>query len=389
MNNTPTANRIHIGLFGRRNAGKSSILNAITNQNLSIVSDVAGTTTDPVSKAMELQPLGPVVLIDTPGIDDVGELGKKRIDKTYQVLRKVDLALLVIDSTVGKTADDLLLEKALHDRKIPFFTVYNKCDLTDAVIPSEGLPVSCFTGKNITRLKETLVSLYNQENPPLPIISDLVAPLDTVILVVPLDKAAPKGRLILPQQQTIRELLDTGAISIVVRDTELAETLKKLPAPPKLVVTDSQIFHAVNDIVPPSVDLTSFSILMARHKGNFKDALAGIEAISSIHENSRILISEGCSHHRQCGDIGTEKLPKLLCNFIGKSPIFEWTSGTEFPADLSPYHMVIHCGGCMLNQREMQYRYACAKKQNVPMTNYGLTLAYVNGILERCIHLFH
>ena len=403
MNETPKGERIHIGIFGKRNAGKSSIINAITNQELAIVSNVLGTTTDPVQKSMELLPIGPVVLIDTPGIDDEGELGEKRISKTYQVLAKTDLALLVMDAAAGKTAEDAMMEEKIKERNIPYLCVYNKCDLitesvesVTSVIPVDNptvssgtdLYVSSTSRAGIQKLKACLGSLYlSMSQKEIPIVSDLVSSGDFVILVVPIDKAAPKGRLILPQQQTIRELLETGAISIVVRESELAETLKKLGQKPKLVITDSQAFELVSQIVTDDILLTSFSILMARHKGNFKQALSGVYALDQISDDSVILISEGCSHHRQCGDIGTEKLPRWIENFTGKKPTYEWTSGTAFPTDLSKYDLIIHCGSCMLNNREMDYRYSSAALAGVPMTNYGLAIAYMNHILARSIEI--
>lgn len=396
MNETPKGERLHIGLFGRRNAGKSSILNALTGQNLAIVSDIAGTTTDPVQKAMELLPLGPVVFIDTPGLDDEGELGNKRIEKSYQALAKTDLALLIIDSTTGKTSEDELIEQKIKEKNIPYLCIYNKCDLMPDVsetstisetdtATSNTIHVSTTTKENIHSLKDRIAAMGTEllQEKEVPIVKDLVTEGDVVILVVPIDKAAPKGRLILPQQQTIRELLDAGAHTMVVRDCELADTFLKLSCKPKLVITDSQAFEKVDQIVPKDVLLTSFSILMARHKGNFKDALKGVTALSNITDDSHILICEGCSHHRQCGDIGTEKMPAWIRNFTKASPRFSWTSGTEFPSDLSAYDMIIHCGGCMLNEREMCHRYNCASMVNVPMTNYGLAISYMHGILER------
>lgn len=396
MNEPPKGERLHIGLFGRRNAGKSSILNALTGQNLAIVSDIAGTTTDPVQKAMELLPLGPVVFIDTPGLDDEGELGNKRIEKSYQALAKTDLALLIIDSTTGKTSEDALIEQKIKEKHIPYLCIYNKCDLMTVVsetstmsetntATSNTIHVSTVTKENIHALKNRIAAMGTEllQEKEVPIVKDLVTAGDVVILVVPIDKAAPKGRLILPQQQTIRELLDAGAHTMVVRDSELADTFPKLSCKPRLVITDSQAFEKVDQIVPKDVLLTSFSILMARHKGNFEDALKGVTALSNITDDSHILICEGCSHHRQCGDIGTEKMPAWIRNFTKKSPRFSWTSGTEFPSDLSPYDMIIHCGGCMLNEREMCHRYNCASMANVPMTNYGLAISYMHGILER------
>lgn len=395
MNETPKGERLHIGLFGRRNAGKSSILNALTDQNLAIVSATPGTTTDPVSKAMELLPIGPVVFIDTPGLDDEGTLGRKRMEKSYEMLAKTDLALLIIDNTAGKCEEDLLIEEKIREKQIPYLCIYNKCDLLSehpGFPDSQGndIYVSAVTKKNMDVLKNRMIQLAAEilKTDDIPIVSDLVAACDLVILVVPIDKAAPKGRLILPQQQTIRELLDAGAVTMVVKESELEYTLSTLSHKPKLVITDSQVFKKVDRIVPKNIMLTSFSILMARHKGNFGDALAGVAALSTITDDSRILISEGCSHHRQCGDIGTEKLPNLIRAFTGCNPHFTWTSGTEFPKDLSPYHIVLHCGGCMLNEREMRHRYSLAGNANVPITNYGIAISYMHGILGRSTEIF-
>lgn len=390
MNETPRGERLHIGLFGRRNAGKSSILNAITNQNLAVVSGTPGTTTDPVSKAMELLPLGPVVFTDTPGLDDEGTLGKKRMEKSYQMLARTDLALLIIDSTSGRNEEDLLIEEKIKEKQIPYLCVYNKCDLLSKNpktpdLQGNDIYVSTVTLENMDVLKNRIIQLGTEilKTDDIPIVSDLVNCHDLVILVVPIDKAAPKGRLILPQQQTIRELLDTGAVTMAVRESELEYTLSTLAVRPKLVITDSQVFQKVDQIVPKNIMLTSFSILMARHKGNFADALAGVTALSTITSDSHILISEGCSHHRQCGDIGTEKLPNQIRAFSGCNPRFTWTSGTEFPEQLSRYHIIIHCGGCILNEREMRHRYSLAKIANVPMTNYGIAISYMHGILKR------
>ena len=387
LNNTPSANRVHIGIFGKRNAGKSSVMNALTNQNLAIVSDVKGTTTDPVLKAMELLPLGPVVMIDTPGIDDEGELGALRIKKSYQMLNKTDVAVVVIDGSEESTEDKQLLEK-IKAKNIPYVIFHNKSDTFTAKKKEGHFYGSALEKIGIDELKQAIINLANSEDNDKKIIADLIEPLDIVVLVVPIDAAAPKGRLILPQQQTIRDILDAGAISVVVKDTELKETLAKLGTKPKLVITDSQAFGRVSAIVPDDIQLTSFSILFARYKGSLETAVKGAAAIEQLNNGDKILISEGCTHHRQCGDIGTVKLPNLLKKYTGKSFDFEFTSGTEFPDDLSNYKLVIHCGGCMLNEREMKYRYLCAAEQGVPITNYGTAIAYMNGILERSVAPF-
>ncbi len=387
LNNTPSANRVHIGIFGKRNAGKSSVMNALTNQNLAIVSDVKGTTTDPVLKSMELLPLGPVVMIDTPGIDDEGELGVLRIKKSYQMLNKTDVAIVVIDGVEESPEDKQLLEKIVA-KNIPYVIFHNKSDTFTAEKKEGHLYGSALNKIGIDELKQAIVNLANSEDNDKKIVADLIEPLDIVVLVVPIDAAAPKGRLILPQQQTIRDILDAGAVSVVVKDTELKETLAKLGTKPKLVITDSQAFGKVSAIVPDDIQLTSFSILFARYKGSLETAVRGAAAIEKLNDGDKILISEGCTHHRQCGDIGTVKLPNLLKKYTGKSFDFEFTSGTEFPDDLSNYKMVIHCGGCMLNEREMKYRYLCAAEQAVPITNYGTAIAYMNGILKRSVAPF-
>ena len=399
MNQTPASERVHISFFGKRNAGKSSVINAVTGQDLAIVSSVMGTTTDPVYKTMELLPLGPVMVIDTPGIDDEGELGALRVRKSYQVLNKTDIAILVIDSTAGKGEEELELIHRFHKKGIPYLIVYNKIDL----LPTEKIKdlamsvragevlVSASDGMNIQELKEKIASLKPEDTHKYPLIQDLIDPLDLVILVVPIDKAAPKGRLILPQQQTIRDILERGALSLVVRDTELKSTLDHFLAQgvcPKLVVTDSQAFARVSKAVPENITLTSFSILFSRYKGELETQLKGIAALSSIEDGDRILIAEGCTHHRQCGDIGTCKMPEWIRNYTGKKPVFEFTSGTEFPDDVSSYKMVVHCGGCMLNEREMKYRIACCQDQGVPITNYGILIAQVTGILKRSLGPF-
>lgn len=399
MNQTPASERVHISFFGKRNAGKSSVINAVTGQDLAIVSSVMGTTTDPVYKTMELLPLGPVMVIDTPGIDDEGELGALRIRKSYQVLNKTDIAILVIDSTAGKGEEELELIHRFHKKGIPYLIVYNKIDLlsTEKIkdlamsVRAGEVLVSASDGMNIQELKEKIASLKPEDTHKYPLIQDLIDPLDLVILVVPIDKAAPKGRLILPQQQTIRDILERGALSLVVRDTELKSTLDHFLAQgvcPKLVVTDSQAFARVSKAVPENITLTSFSILFSRYKGELETQLKGIAALSSIKDGDRILIAEGCTHHRQCGDIGTCKMPEWIRNYTGKKPVFEFTSGTEFPDDVSSYKMVVHCGGCMLNEREMKYRIACCQDQGVPITNYGILIAQVTGILKRSLGPF-
>jgi [FeFe] hydrogenase H-cluster maturation GTPase HydF len=399
MNQTPASERVHISFFGKRNAGKSSVINAVTGQDLAIVSSVMGTTTDPVYKTMELLPLGPVMVIDTPGIDDKGELGALRVRKSYQVLNKTDIAILVIDSTAGKGEEELELIHRFHKKGIPYLIVYNKIDLlsTEKIkdlamsVRAGEVLVSASDGMNIQELKEKIASLKPEDTHKYPLIQDLIEPLDLVILVVPIDKAAPKGRLILPQQQTIRDILERGALSLVVRDTELKSTLDHFLAQgvcPKLVVTDSQAFARVSKAVPENITLTSFSILFSRYKGELETQLKGIAALSSIEDGDRILIAEGCTHHRQCGDIGTCKMPEWIRNYTGKKPVFEFTSGTEFPDDVSSYKMVVHCGGCMLNEREMKYRIACCQDQGVPITNYGILIAQVTGILKRSLGPF-
>lgn len=399
MNQTPASERVHISFFGKRNAGKSSVINAVTGQDLAIVSSVMGTTTDPVYKTMELLPLGPVMVIDTPGIDDEGELGALRVRKSYQVLNKTDIAILVIDSTAGKGEEELELIHRFHKKGIPYLLVYNKIDLlsTEKIkdlamsVRAGEVLVSASDGMNIQELKEKIASLKPEDTHKYPLIQDLIKPLDLVILVVPIDKAAPKGRLILPQQQTIRDILERGALSLVVRDTELKSTLDHFLAQgvcPKLVVTDSQAFARVSKAVPENITLTSFSILFSRYKGELEIQLKGIAALSSIEDGDRILIAEGCTHHRQCGDIGTCKMPEWIRNYTGKKPVFEFTSGTEFPDDVSSYKMVVHCGGCMLNEREMKYRIACCQDQGVPITNYGILIAQVTGILKRSLGPF-
>lgn len=388
MNNTPTSDRIHIGIFGKTNSGKSSIINAITGQSLAIVSDVKGTTTDPVFKSMELLPLGPVVIIDTPGIDDLSQLGKQRIQKTYQIMNKTDIGILVVDGSVGLSEEDKQILNRLKSKNIPYLIVLNKSDLVENLydVKDESyIWVSAAENKNIYELKEKISQLVPNSINKNKIVSDIVNKGDYIILVVPIDEAAPKGRLILPQQQTIRDALQVGAIPVVCKDTELEYTLNTIGVKPKMVITDSQAFKRVSMLVPKDIMLTSFSILMAKYKGNLQGAINGVRAVKQLNDGDFVLISEGCTHHRQCNDIGTVKIPNWIKEFIGKDINFEFTSGGDFPLDLSKYKAVVHCGGCTLNEREMKYREGWAKDQNVPMTNYGLLIAYINGILERSL----
>lgn len=390
LNETPSANRIHIGFFGKRNSGKSSIVNAVTGQDLAVVSDVKGTTTDPVYKSMELLPLGPVMIIDTPGIDDEGALGELRVKKSRQVLNKTDIAVLVIDSVCGKTKEDEELIALFVEKKINYIVAYNKADLLGQELPEtdNAILVSAKTGHNIETLKEKIAALAVTEEPKLKIVGDLINPSDFVVLVTPIDKAAPKGRLILPQQQTIRDILDVGATAIVVKESELRGTLENLRKKPKLVITDSQVFAKVSIDTPKDIFLTSFSILFARYKGNLEIAVKGARTLETLQDGDTVLISEGCTHHRQCDDIGTVKLPRWMENYSQKQLKFKFTSGTEFPDDLSEYKLIVHCGGCMLNEREMKYRQKCAEDQHVPITNYGILISYMQGILERSIAMF-
>ncbi len=405
MNETPSGERIHIGFFGRRNAGKSSVVNAVTGQDLAVVSEVKGTTTDPVTKSMEILPLGPVVVIDTPGFDDEGSLGELRVQRTRKILEKTDIAVLVVDTTEGFRNVDEELVSLFKERNIPCLIALNKSDIPedseDHNVDEESIGlmqriaknadgmihVSALTGDGINELKDRIAALKPQGEEGR-IVADKIDPGDLVVLVVPIDKAAPKGRLILPQQQTIRDILDAGATAVVVQDTELADTLDKLGTKPALVITDSQVFGKVDRIVPPDVPLTSFSILMARYKGLLDDAVRGVAAINSLKEGDRVLIAEGCTHHRQCGDIGTVKIPKWLSEFTGKDLVFETASGTGYPEDLTPYALVVHCGGCMLNEREVKHRASKTTEQGVPITNYGTMIAYVHGILKRSLSIF-
>lgn len=388
LNNTPSAERVHIAFFGKRNSGKSSLLNAVTNQNIAIVSDILGTTTDPVFKAMELLPLGAVMMIDTAGIDDQGELGYMRVQKTLRILNKTDIAVLVIDSQIGLTDYENDLIQKFTNKNIPYIIAYNKSDLKKISPKNENeIAVSAATGENIHQLKELIAKQSNKiENKQ--IVAHLLNKNDLVVLVVPIDESAPKGRLILPQVQTIRELLDNEMIPVVTRDTTLKVTLSSLGKKPALVITDSQVFGKVSRDVPDDIPLTSFSILMANYKGDLKTLVRGVKAIDTLKDGDKVLISEGCTHHRQCNDIGTVKLPNLLQKYTGKSLDFKWTSGTEFEENLDKYSLIIHCGGCMLNEREMQYRIKCAVDRNTPVTNYGTAIAYMNGILKRSLSVF-
>lgn len=417
LNHTPGAERVHIGFFGRRNAGKSSVVNAVTGQELAVVSEVKGTTTDPVQKAMELLPVGPVVVIDTPGIDDEGELGELRIRKTRQILNKTDVAVLIVDGTGETSEADRELIRLFQEKKIPFLIAVNKADEAEEGRLEEkfreyaaiGLPrrqaeagtlekgfreqeyqiiVSAKTGFHIQELKEKIADLAAVKPSQRRIVGDLLKPGDQAVLVVPIDKAAPKGRLILPQQQTIRDILEADAAAIVVKENALKPTLESLGKKPAMVITDSQVFGQVNADTPKDIPLTSFSILFARYKGDLQSVARGAAAIESLREGDRVLISEGCTHHRQCEDIGSVKLPRWLKEYTGKELSIELTSGGEFPEDLSAYRLVIHCGGCMLNEREMKYRLQCAEDQGIPMTNYGIAIAYMQGILKRSVELF-
>ena len=390
LNAQPSGERVHIGFFGLRNAGKSSVVNRVTGQTTSIVSDVKGTTTDPVQKAMELLPIGPVVIIDTPGIDDEGTLGEERVRRALRVLEKTDIAVLVTDSTRGLQPAEQELIELFRKREIPFVIAHNKADLTSvpAAMPENEIYVSAAADSNIRELKELIARAVKPIEPEKRLVADLLAPNDTVVLVVPIDSAAPKGRLILPQQQTIRDILEAGAISLVTRETELTRTLESLREPPRLVITDSQAFGIVDKLVPKNVQLTSFSILFARYKGNLRQAILGAAQLNSLQDGDTVLISEGCTHHRQCGDIGTEKLPNWIRRFTGKDVQFSFTAGNEFPEDVSKYALVVHCGGCMLNEREMQYRLRHSAERNVPMTNYGIAIAHMHGILDRALAPF-
>lgn len=399
LNQTPMSERTHIGFFGKRNAGKSSVMNAVTGQELAVVSDVKGTTTDPVYKSMELLPLGPVVMMDTPGIDDEGELGSMRVRKSYQVLNKTDAAVLVIDGTVGASAEDEALLERIRKKNIPFIVVINKKELADTATEEvvkrrltlddgQLALVSAATGEGIHELKERIASIARVEEPEKYLVRDLLEPSDIAVLVVPIDSAAPKGRLILPQQQTIRDILEADAVSVVVKENGVKNALGQLNKKPKMVITDSQVFAQVAADTPEDIQLTSFSILMARYKGNLEQAVRGVTALDGLEDGDMVLISEGCTHHRQCDDIGTVKIPRWIREYTGKDVQIVTSSGTEFPDDLKKYKLIIHCGGCMLNEREMKYRLSCAADQGVPMTNYGIMIAYVKGILKRSVQIF-
>ena len=390
LNDKPASERVHIGFFGVRNSGKSSVVNAVTGQKLSVVSDILGTTTDPVEKTMELLPIGPVVISDTPGIDDSGVLGSLRVNQTKKVINKTDIAVLVVDASRGLSKYDNALRNIFKDKKIPFITVFNKSDLLSSIPDSKEneIYVSALNGTNIYELKVMIGKLSEISDNGRRIVGDLLSEGDSVVLVVPIDSAAPKGRLILPQQQTIRDILDTGAIATVTRDSELSKTLNTLSAKPKLVITDSQVFGKVAKEVPEDVLLTSFSILFARYKGNLSQVARGAAVLSKLKDGDTVLISEGCTHHRQCNDIGTVKLPGWVKGFSNKNVRFDFTSGGEFPDDLSKYALIIHCGGCMLNEREMKYRLRLAEDSGIPMTNYGIAIAYMHGILQRSLSPF-
>lgn len=426
MNQTPVSERVHIGFFGKRNAGKSSVMNAVTGQELAVVSDVKGTTTDPVYKTMELLPLGPVVMMDTPGIDDEGELGALRVRKSYQVLNKTDVAVLVIDAVQGVCPEDVAILNKIREKKLPYIIAVNKCDLLNGTedecdcTDTESLEgnsknentyvskktvemiegqLSDFTHERICyvsaqekngifELKEKIAEVAKIEENSARIVGDLISPSDFILLVIPIDKAAPKGRLILPQQQTIRDILDTDAVSIVVKEDKVKETIETLGKKPALVITDSQAFAKVSADTPKEIPLTSFSILFARYKGNLRTVVEGVTALDTLEDGDTILISEGCTHHRQCDDIGTVKIPQWIREYTGKEIHIETSSGTEFPEDLKKYKMIVHCGGCMLNEREMKYRQRCAQDQEIPITNYGILIAQMKGILKRSVEVF-
>ncbi len=391
LNDVPSGERVHIGFFGRTNAGKSSLVNAVAGQEVSIVSDIRGTTTDPVKKAMEILPIGAVMLFDTAGLEDESALGKERTAKTYEILRHTDIALVVVDGTEEKDMPEVHLMEEIQQRKIPYIVVYSKCDVAEPVqhMVENSIAVSAKTGRNITALKEKIGEIYRKgKHTERSLLADIITKESVVLLVTPIDASAPKGRLILPQVQTIRALLDAFAVCITVQPQQLAFTLSQLKVPPALIITDSQVFGSVKEIIPESIPLTSFSILMARYKGVLEQALDGIRALRSLKDGDHILISEGCSHHRQCGDIGTVKLPAWIRAYTGKEPLFAFTSGGTFPEDVSRYAMIIHCGGCMLNAQEMDYRQKQAAAAGVPFANYGMVIAEINGILERSLAPF-
>ena len=390
LNGVVSAERVHIGFFGLRNAGKSSVVNAVTGQELSVVSDVKGTTTDPVQKAMEILPLGPVVVIDTPGIDDEGALGEKRVEKTYTILNKTHIAVLVVDALKGKQQADNELVSIFEKKSIPYIVVYNKSDLLSEIpTPKDNeIYVSALKNENINELKEKMASLLKSDTKEKYIVSDLLSEGDTVVLVIPIDESAPKGRLILPQQMTIRDVLQKNCTVVACQVNELKSTLDNLVKKPRLVITDSQAFGAVSKIVPENLLLTSFSILMARYKGDLGALVDGAVKLNSIKDGDKILISEGCTHHRQCNDIGTVKIPGWIRNYTKCEPEFVFTSGGEFPKDLSGISLIVHCGGCMLNDKEMNYRLSSAKEQGVPIVNYGVAIAQMHGILKRSLEVF-
>ena len=386
LNETPSAERLHIGFFGMRNAGKSSLVNAVTGQDLSVVSPVKGTTTDPVKKAMELLPLGPVVILDTPGLDDEDDLGQLRVKKARDALNKTDLAVLVVDAAVGLRTEDEALRKELEERKIPYVVVHNKADLVAK--RENGLYVSAVTGEGVDLLKEKLGEFAKQRKTPRVLVADLLQPGDVVVLVTPIDESAPKGRIILPQQMTLREVLDCHASAVVCQPEELEAVLKGLHKPPRMVITDSQVFGKVAKIVPQDIILTSFSILMARYKGDLKSLVQGAAVLKTLKDGDKVLISEGCTHHRQCNDIGTVKMPGWIEGFSGAKPEYHFTSGGEFKEDLCQYKVIVHCGGCMLNEAEMKHRMAKAAECGVPIVNYGIAIAPMHGILPRSLELF-
>jgi len=390
LNDMPSSERIHIGFFGKRNAGKSSVVNAVTGQDLAVISEIKGTTTDPVKKALEILPLGPVVVVDTPGIDDEGQLGNLRVKKAKQVLNRIDIAVLVVDADLGMAKEDRELIKQFSERDVPYIVAYNKADLiTPPKSSNENeIYISALNGTNIYELKERIAALKKNAEKERCIVSDLIREGDIIILVTPVDESAPKGRLILPQQQTIREILDSHAISVVVQEQELKSTINNLKTKPRMVVTDSQAFGRVSKDTPPEIPLTSFSILFARYKGLLEAAVKGAAMIDKLKDGDYVLISEGCTHHRQCNDIGTVKITGWLKKYTGKNLNLEFTSGGEFKEDLSKYALVIHCGGCMLTEKEMRYRLKCAKMKDVPMTNYGTAIAHMHGILKRSLELF-
>lgn len=390
LQNTPSSERLHIGFFGMRNAGKSSVVNAVTNQQLSVVSDVKGTTTDPVKKAMELLPLGPVVIIDTPGLDDEGKLGELRVKKAKEILAQTDIAILVVDAQKGMCAQDDELVAIFKERKLPYIIVYNKADLLSdrLVLKDNEIYVSAQTLENITKLKEMIAKIAKSGKQSKPLVSDLIEENDLVVLVIPIDEAAPKGRLILPQQMVMRDILDHHAMCICTQVEELSATLGALSRKPKLVITDSQAFGKVSKLTPPDITLTSFSIIMARYKGDLKTLVEGAHALSTIKTGNKVLIAEGCTHHRQCNDIGTVKMPKWIEDFTNAKPQFEFTSGGTFPDDLSQYKLIVHCGACMLNDKEMLSRMQRANEQGVPIVNYGVAIAHIHGILHRSLAPF-